>query len=242
MLRGMICSLSLAALAACVTPPPERAHTLLEGRLEVALPGAYEPFALPQRNLRTQSSTSSQAEGPEDFILRGGASALEEKFPDHPYDSAFLSRFLGDGEDIQANIRFALVELSFADDEQEWTASENTVGIPRSATDRDLHDRLCQSFSVQWGGDRYTVAHFDPETGIGGCVNIIGAFAAQFARRIDDKLVVVGAMDFVEVLIFEKRGPGKAFFGMTDDERWDAVKAAANAEVAERALRSARLR
>ncbi|WP_420346628.1 hypothetical protein [Pelagibius sp.] len=242
MLRGLIYLLSLGALAACVTPPPEEAHTLLDGRLEVALPEAYEPFAWPQRNLRTQSSTSSESEGPEDFILRGGEGALEKKFPNHSYDPAFLSRFLGGGEDIQANIRFVLVELSFANDAQEWTSSENTLGIPRSATDQDLHDRLCESFSAQWSGDRYTVAHFDPESGIGGCVNIIGAFAAQFSRRIDDKLVIAGAMDFVEVLIFEKRGPGKAFFGMTDEEKWDAVKAAANAEVAEQALRSARLR
>lgn len=242
MLRGLICLLSLCVLAACVTPPPERAHTLLEGRLEVALPEAYEPFAWPQRNLRTQSRTSSESEGPEEFILRGGEGMLEKKFPNHPYDPAFLSRFLGDGEDIQASIRFALAELSFANDAQEWTASENTLGIPRSASDRDIHDRICKSFSAQWGGDRYTVAHFDPETGIGGCVNIIGAFAAQFSRRIDDKLVVIVTMDFVEALIFEKRGPGKAFFGMTDEEKWDAVKAAANAKVAERALRSARLR
>ncbi|WP_420346627.1 hypothetical protein [Pelagibius sp.] len=212
-------------LAACAARPTAQ-HALLDGRLTVRLPQDYV----------------SSAPAAETFILRGARAALATRRPKPRIPSGRSAAYLLGKDDIRAQIHFDLVALIATDGAQGWARGETALQVARGASEQEIHEALCKAFSERWGGLRYTFASFDAKRGIGRCVNIIGTFTALFSRRIGDTLVIADAKDFVEVMILEQEGPPKALFDLNEEERWELFQAAANAEAAERALRSARLR
>ncbi|HIC81024.1 MAG TPA: hypothetical protein EYP07_08690 [Kiloniellaceae bacterium] len=216
-------------LAACAGRPTVL-QTVLDGRLQVRLPQGYVPFATSRESARGT------------FVLRGARAALAARRAELRSLSVRSDGVFPGEDDIRAEIRFALVALVAAEGASGWTEGEAALRVPRGASDREIHETLCEAFSDRWGGLRYTFASFDTKRGIGRCVNIIGTFTALFSRRIGNTLVIADAQDRVEVLILEQVGPPKAQFDLTEEERWELFQAPANAEVAERALRSARLR
>jgi len=205
----------------------ETAHDLFDGRLTVTLPETYELYA------------DGGDDGRAEFRARGGHAALSKKFPVHPYDPQFLDRFLH--EDIRANVVILTEQLLPTNGQAGWEKAEGGILMPSEVSAEDLHRHYCEGFAKYYDHET-TFAHFDPKTEIGRCVNIAGAFVAIYTRRVGDTLVIVGAMDFVEVLIVEKKGPGKAVLDMTDAEKWEVYRAAANADVAEQVLLSAEVR
>lgn len=62
-------------------------------------------------------------------------------------------------------------------------------------------------------------------------------------RKIDDKFVIVDTIDLVEVLIAEKKVMTKLkpFASVSDQEKWDYFKLAANWDAAKQLLLSAKL-
>ncbi len=209
-------------------------HRLFDGRLEVALPDNYTLYERPDFD---GHSSLSERTGRVEFVTFGGNAALSKKFSDHPFDPAFLDRFAG--VDVQASILLYVQELVPTGEPSEWNFDQRGWIIPRNATARAIHDRICESFSSRWG--ELSFAYFDPKTRIGRCVNYAGAFVSLFVRRVRDSLVIVGGMDFVEAFVFEHRGPWKAFLKMTPEGKWKAFRDVANADVAEQALMSAKI-
>lgn len=216
-------------LAAC-TGRPTALQTALDGRLQVRLPQGYVPMP----------TSRDGAQGT--FVLRGARAALAARQAELRGLSVRPDDNVLGNDDIRAEVRFALVSLVATEGPPGWTEGEAALRVKRGASDAEIHEALCKAFSDRWGGLRYTFASFDAKRGIGRCVNIIGTFTALFSRRIGNTLVIADAKDRVEVLILERVGPPKALFDLTEEERWELFQAAANAEVAERALRSARLR
>lgn len=226
--------MALAGLAACAARPTEP-HTLFDGRLQVDVPAGYvwQEDVVPRMSSETPALPHSTG-----FVLHGGHEALSRKFPDYPPGPEFLDRFAG--EDVQARLQVVLIPLVQSSEPDDRIAQEKEWIVPRDATPRAIHDRFCESFMAQWA--EFSFATFDPATGIGRCVNFAGAFVAVFTRRVGDSLVLVDSLDFVEFLLVEKKGPGKALLEMTDEEKWQVFRAAANADAAEQVLLSARLR
>ncbi len=227
--RALVIIAVAIGLAACAGRPTAL-QTALDGRLQVRLPQGYVPLAAPRDGPRGT------------FVLRGARAALAARRAELRRLSVRSDDTVLGNDDIRAEIRFALVALVAAEGPSGWTEGEAALRVPRGASDPEIHEALCEAFSERWGGLRYTFASFDAKRGVGRCVNIIGTFTALFSRRIGNTLVIADAKDRIEVLILERVGPPKALFDLTEEERWELFQAAANAEVAERALRSARLR
>jgi hypothetical protein len=234
MLRLMLFVVILASTSACAERRTT-SYTLFDGRLETTVPADY---VLHEK--RSDYRRRAVAENPVDpeFILFGGNAALARKFPEHSYPSDFIDGFAG--EDVQARLGILLVDLIPSEGSGEWYRQGDSLAVPPDATARAIHEAFCERFTQQW--TEYSFAYFDPETGIGRCINFAGAFVAIFTRRLDNTLLLVSGSDAVEVLILQKNGPGKAVPSMTDEEKWRVYRAAANAEAAEQVLLSARLR
>lgn len=224
----------LAAVSACVERPAEP-HALFDGRLRVDVPAGYTLQEDPAPNGPSESAVVPR---PAEFVRLGGHEALSSKFPDYPSGPEFLDHFAG--KDVQARIAIAFIPLVPSGEPGEWNTQENEWIVPRDATPRAIHDRFCESFTSRWS--EFSFAYFDPETEIGRCVNFAGAFVTFFTRRVDDSLVLVHGIDFVELLLVERKGPGKAVLDMSPAEKWQVFRAAANADAAEQVLLSAEVR
>lgn len=72
-------------------------------------------------------------------------------------------------------------------------------------------------------------------------LDIVVHFVAHFARRVGDYLVVITAIDWGEAYEADERPTPKPFGEMSDAEKWEFFKAAANAEDAIEVLKSARI-
>ena len=227
MLRNAICLMSIAALAACATPPPEKVHSLFGGGLEFVLPEGYD--------LQEAVQDPKQAT----FILPGGHETLAAKFPGHPYDGGDLAGTL-EG-DRQAVFLVMLVPLMPTDDASLWWNGERGLFVPPDVNNRAIHERFCENVLAPFR-KRNRISFFDSGSQTGRCAGrITDELAVTYTRRLDDHLLIVGGVDLVELLILNKKLSREAFLKMTDAEKWEALSAAANAEVAERALLSARL-
>ncbi|WP_193369438.1 hypothetical protein [Pelagibius marinus] len=233
MLRFFVFAVILAGITACVQRPTT-VHKLFGGKLEVSIPNSYSLYERPQfRDLPEDAPERRQVE----FVRFGGNEALRRKFPDHPFGETFLDGFAG--KDVQANILVFIVELIPEGEPGEWEDRSQALVVPRNATARAVHEHFCRSFAGYWGESGFSL--FDSKLGIGHCVNYAGAFVSAFERWVGDTLVVVTGLDFVEALIFEKKGPGAAFLQMPPEEKWRKFRDASNADVAEQVLLSAKI-
>lgn len=232
MLRRMLLVALLAATSACAQQPTT-VHTLFDGRLELAIPDSYRPYKWPDPNGEAESGDKPPTAL---FAKFGGMAALSRKFPGNTYDPSFVKDFLLD--DMQAYLELYRVDLFPTLESGEWTETSDGWYVPRDATPRAIHERICKSFAAHWG--EYGFALFDPKTGIGRCVNYAGAYVAAFTRRVGDTLVLVDTLDLVESLIFEKKSP-EGFHTMPVEDRWQAFRAVANADVVEQVLLSAKV-
>ncbi|WP_299617916.1 hypothetical protein [Pelagibius sp.] len=173
------------------------------------------------------------------FILPGGQETLAAKFPDHPYERGDLMGTL-EG-DRQAVFLVMLVPLTPTDDASLWWTGDRGLFVPPDVTDSAIHERFCENVLAPFR-KRNRISFFDSGSQAGRCAaRITDELAVTFVRRLDGHLLIVGGVDLVELLILNKKLSREAFLKMTDAEKWKALSAAANAEVAERALLSARL-
>jgi hypothetical protein len=232
--RLILCAVVLAMTSACAERRTTT-YTLFDGRLETAVPADY---VLHEKGSDYRDRAVAVNPVDPEFILFGGNAALARKFPANAYPSDFLDGFAG--EDVQARLEVLLVSLIPSDGSEEWYRLGASLAVPPDATARTIHEEFCARFAQHWA--EYSFAYFDPDTEIGRCVNFGGAFVAIFTRRVDDTLLLVSGSDAVEVLIVERKGPGKAVLDMTAEEKWQVFRAAANADAAEQLLLSARLR
>ncbi|MGF1631302.1 MAG: hypothetical protein ACFCUT_17660 [Kiloniellaceae bacterium] len=233
MLRTLFLVVALAATSACAQQRTT-VYRLFNGHLEVAV---SENYTLYERFSPNRSSGAPKDTGRAEFVTLGRDHAFSRKFPDYAQDPDFLDRFFGKG--IQARMKIQLVELMPIGVPDEWEWREQSLVVPRDADDREIHAWFCGSFTTHW--TEFSFTSFDPETGVGRCVNFAGAFVAIFTRRVDDTLVLIDSMDIVEFLLVEKKGPGKAVLEMSAVEKWQVFRAAANAEVTEQVLLSAKV-
>lgn len=209
----------------CEFAQAQQTLKLFAGRLEITLPDGYR-----------------EAED-SNFVLYGANSALNERFPDHSFDESFLKHWLH--EDAKSIIKVMIIDLITKEefDKKPRVKGDNFLVVDRTdAGPKIIHQQVCKEFSNQWG-PLYSFSMFDNETNIGGCIHIAGAFVSIFMRKIDDKLVIVDTIDLVEVLIVDKdtKEMPKSSADISDQEKWDYFKLAANWDAAKQLLLSARL-
>jgi hypothetical protein len=217
----------------CESVHAQQAVKLFDGALEITLPEGYLEITPPEGDREREDSN---------FVLYGGHSALNERFADHSFDEDFLKRWLY--KDARASMKVLIADLIT---KKEFDKIPRTGGdrfLVVDQTDADpkvIHQQVCKEFSNRW--EPYGFAMFDDETNIGGCINLAGAFVAIFMRKIDDKFVIVDTIDLVEVLIAEKKVMTKLkpFASVSDQEKWDYFKLAANWDAAKQLLLSAKL-
>ena len=209
----------------CESVHAQQAVKLFEGALEITLPEGY----------REKEDSN--------FVLYGGHSALNERFADHSFDEDFLKNWLH--EDARALMTVSIADLITKEEFDKKPRIEGDHFLVVDQKDADpkiIHQQVCKQFSNS-EGPLYSFAMFDHETNIGGCIHVAGSFVAIFMRKIDDKLVIVDTIDIVEVLIAEKKEMPqlKPFASISDQEKWDYFKLAANWDAAKQLLLSAKL-
>ena len=217
---------------------PAGAETLYDGKLRVSIPKDYK--------LIDPSEFEPNEAGPEnrpksaipEFVSGGAKGALAKALPDtDPQETGFGGQF---DRDIRAFVRIFLSDLIAEKDAAERKPDGSFwIAVPEGASDEDIHKLFCEDFSAKWG--KFTFERFDAKTGIGRCINVAGAFVAVFTKKVGNSFVVVETMDLVEFLVAMSKPDSRKFTRMSDAEKWDLFKSAANSKTAEQILMSARV-
>ena len=210
---------------------------MFDGELEVTIPESYEPFDPRVLDPNEYEPENEPLEDPSIwFVSRGGKAALTRALPDSTFSESFLDEWLF--FDTRAFVRIrALIALTGSKPLDRGNGT--WLAVPAGASAQDVHDLFCGAFSKQWG--KFAFDLFDVQTGIGRCVNVMGAFVAVFTRKIGNSLVVIEATDHVEYLLAEPKLTSERFAEMTAAEKWQFFRSAANADTAEQILLDARL-
>ena len=235
MLREAVVSLALSVLFLW----PAGAETLYDGKLKVKIPGDYK--------LIDPSEFDPNAPAPEnrpksvipEFVSGGAKQALAKALPDtDPQETGIGGEF---DRDIRAFVRIFLSDLIAEKDADEREPDGSFwVVVPDGASDEEIHKLFCNDFSAQWG--KSTFEQFDPKTGIGRCINLAGAFVAVFTKKVGNAFLVIETMDLVEFVVATSNPQSRRFTRMSDAEKWDLFKSAANSKTAEQILMSARVK
>lgn len=223
--RKTLRALFLFVAISVATVLPAKAHTvhaLFNGKLELTIPNSYErigdrdiPWAAKFMSIRGYGAlydSDDEVEDPLEWLAEHAATLL-----------VVLGKMLPP-------------EAIGPDD----TFINGMLVMPLEESAEAFHDRYCESFTNRWG--EYTFDVFDADSGIGVCVNVVGAFVADFTRIVGDHILVIKAIDWGEAYAaLDGDEERKDFFEMTNAEKWEFYRAAANAEDAIDALKSARV-
>ncbi len=212
---------------------------LMGRELEVTVPVGYEKFDMRNLDPNEYAPDKDPYAGASWYVSRGGRAVLAQELPNvDPDDNVFRRWFRND---IRAYVVVRVAGLVESDrvGSPERDRGSRTV-VPRALSAQEVHDRFCKAFSARWGKD-YTFQLFDAETGIGRCVNFMGAFVAVFTRKLGDFLVTIEAMDLVNFLVLVSKLPDLDITQSSNAEKWTLFRQAANANIAEQMLLSARL-
>ena len=221
----ILLALSLFVAMSVATVLPTKAHivhTLFDGKLELTIPNSYErigdrdiPWAAKFMSIRGYGAlydSDDEVEDPLEWLAEHSATLLVVLGKMVPSEAVGPDNMFVNG----------------------------MLVAPLEESAEAFHDRYCGSFTNRWG--EYTFDVFNAESGIGVCVNVVGAFVADFTRIVGDHILVIKAIDWGEAYTAvdgdEER---KDFFEMTNAEKWEFYRAAANAEDAIDALKRARI-
>ncbi len=194
--------------------PSVQAELHHQGWLSFALPPGYE---------RAEGESYAHLQNPA-FIKPGGRSALRRALPDHEITRSLRRRWLAD--DKRSLLTFRSRPLS-------------TLPSFSSKDPQKRQEEICKRIMGYW--DRSAFALYDGQSGIGRCVNYDGAFVAVFTREIDNYLVMIESIDFVEYIKW-REGSRVLFDTLSPQSKWWALRRAANATDSEIVLRSVRKR
>ena len=150
---------------------------ILDNQLEITIPPSYERGDYDSDRMATP------------FWLLGERRTQDETHPNHSMATRDSEKRTPQAEQAVFYIKAAKIS-PFAGD---LTFDNSPEG---------LHELICREFQGRWGTE-FGFTYFDKRTEIGQCGNYAGAFVAVYSYKVADYLIIIEAIDFVEMMKLE---------------------------------------